>query len=70
MSIHELRDRFHAEWKRCEDDYDAAKAESATISHTVCRVDITATILKEKSDECEILRVRFEHFDRLAKAAE
>jgi hypothetical protein len=43
-------------------------AESATTSHTVCGEDITGAIAQEKAQACGILRVRFEHFERLAQA--
>jgi len=67
MTIQEIRDRFYADWKRC---HDALLAESSDVFHTVCRVDETAVIRKEMEGACAILRVRAEHFERLAQEAQ
>jgi hypothetical protein len=69
MPVREIRDRFYAEWKRYQGDYDAFMAESAKgLRHIVCGEDITAAIGEEKTEAGRIFRVRSEHFDKLAAA--
>jgi hypothetical protein len=68
MTIQEIRDRFCAEWKRAQGGYDAYMAENVLIRHFVDGKDIIDAINEEMAQACAILRVRFEHFDRLAQA--
>lgn len=67
MTIQEIRDRFFAVLNRHQEDLEALLAEIARgLSITVCGQDVTAVIAQEKAEACEILRIRFEHFDNLA----
>jgi hypothetical protein len=66
MTLQELQDRFHAESKRAQEGYDAYMVENVGIRHIVDGKDITDVIREEMARACEILRVRFEYFDKLA----
>ncbi len=66
MTIFETRDRFYAEWKRAREGRDAYMVANVGIRHIVDGKDITDVIPDEMAQACEILRVRFKYFDKLA----